>query len=163
VNTYSGDTTISSGSIQLGSQGSLLNSTVVVNVNGGLTFAAGSTSPSIGGLAGSGNIVLQDGSGAAVTLNVVGNNTDSTYTGVLSGPGGLTKVGTGTFTLTGNNTYACNTSVFSGSLVLTGNTGSLNSASALVFGGGRIRLPWEIRWWFAVAWHPYFRKLRRRC
>ncbi|MGB7841118.1 MAG: autotransporter-associated beta strand repeat-containing protein, partial [Terrimicrobiaceae bacterium] len=45
-----------------------------------------------------------------------GTATSTTYGGVISGTGGLTKVGTGVFTLTGNNTYTGLTTVSAGTL-----------------------------------------------
>ena len=58
------------------------------------------TAVTLGGLEGRGNLALQNASGGAVALNVGNNNADTTYSGVLSGPGTLVKIGTGTLTLT---------------------------------------------------------------
>ena len=67
--TYSGGTTISGGTLQLGNANAIPNSTVTVNVNGGLSFAAG-ISPTIGGLAGAGNVALTDASSNPIALTV---------------------------------------------------------------------------------------------
>lgn len=119
-NTYSGNTTINGGALRVGSATAVQNSTVVVNVNGGLTFAAGNTSPTLGGLAGTGNVVLQDlaGTPAAVTPIVGGNNASTIYSGVLSGPGGLTKAGSGTLTIGNVNNYTGPTTINGGTLRL---------------------------------------------
>jgi len=53
-----------------------------------------------------------------------------------AGTGGLNKIGNGTLTLTGNNTYVGPTGVGAGILQLNGATGSLSSSSNLTFGGG---------------------------
>ena len=53
--------------------------------------------------------------------------------GPLSGPGSLTKVGSGTLILAANNSYSGSTEVNGGILSL---AGSLNSVSALIVGGG---------------------------
>ncbi|MDR3456935.1 MAG: autotransporter-associated beta strand repeat-containing protein [Verrucomicrobiae bacterium] len=82
----------------------------------------------IGGLAGSGSFplantkVVQSGSsiGAAFALTVGNNNASTTYSGVMSGAGSLTKVGTGTLTLSGVDTYTGNTTVNGGTLALAG-------------------------------------------
>ena len=82
----------------------------------------------IGGLAGSGSLLLADtilftggagySNGIPVALTVGYNNSSTTYSGVMSGPGSLIKVGAGTLTLTGANTYTGNTTVSGGTLEL---------------------------------------------
>ena len=61
-----------------------------------------------------------------MTLTGIGGNAnvdtasgDITLSGILSGPGGLNKLGTNTLTLSGTNTYAGNTTVNAGKLTLT--------------------------------------------
>jgi autotransporter-associated beta strand protein len=71
----------------------------------------------IGSLTGSGIVELLDG-----TLITGNDNTDTTYTGVISGIGGnLTKTGSATFTLTGDNAYTGTTFVKGGTLLVRGN------------------------------------------
>ena len=56
---------------------------------------------------------------AGATLTTGGNNTSTTFSGVIqdgAGVTGLTKVGTGTFTLTGANTYTGGTTISAGTL-----------------------------------------------
>ena len=89
-----GDITVNAGVLRVASNLAAQNHTIVVNANNGLTFAAGVTNPSIGGLAGSGNIVLQDAATPAtrpVTLTVGQNGDSTTFSGSLSGSGGLIK------------------------------------------------------------------------
>jgi autotransporter-associated beta strand protein len=88
--------------------------------NGSVTF---------GSLAGAGTIDL-----GAYTLTTNGDNTSTTFSGVISGNGRLTKVGTGTLTLAGANTYTGQTTVSVGTLTLS-STGSINSPGALVTTG----------------------------
>ena len=82
-----------------------------VNTNNGLAF--GVTALTIGGLAGGGmvNLATTGTSPSPVTLSVDGNNSIATYSGVLSGGGGLTQAGTGTQILTGANTYTGATTI----------------------------------------------------
>ena len=107
--------TVNGGSLLLATAGNttLMNAMVTNNAYNGLLFANG-TAFSIGGLAGNsnGSISLWSQTGGGVTLNVGGNNSNSTYGGSLAdvGPGNfyqgnLVKSGTGTLTLTGTNTY----------------------------------------------------------
>lgn len=75
-----------------------------------------------------------DAGNLSVTCNTI--STTATLSGVLSGPGGLTKSGfpgfTGTLRLTANNTYAGPTTVNSGTLLI---DGSIASATTVNSGG----------------------------
>jgi autotransporter-associated beta strand protein len=53
-----------------------------------------------------------------VALSVGGNGQSTVYSGQLSGAGSLTKLGTGTLTLTGANAYLGLTTVKAGTLEL---------------------------------------------
>jgi autotransporter-associated beta strand protein len=121
ADTYTGLTVINAGAIQFATGGSAAASTFVENVNGGVTFGT-ATAVSLGGLMGSGNINLTNSAPAAVTLSVGNNNTNTLYSGVLSGNtgagGALTKIGTGILTLTGANTYTGATTISAGTLQL---------------------------------------------
>ncbi len=89
----------------------------------------------IGSIAGGGTILLGD-----KTLTVGGNNTSTSYSGVISGSGGtLAKVGTGTLILTGANTYSGGTLVNAGTLRI-GSGGSLSANSSLTVNGGTFDL-----------------------
>ncbi len=105
TNTYSGVTLISGGTLTLGNALALQNSTLDTSGAGTLSFGA-FTSATFGGLTSGGNIVLTNASSAAVALSVGNNGGSTSYTNVLSGSGSLAKVGAGTLTLTGANTFA---------------------------------------------------------
>ncbi len=78
-------------------------------------------------------------SGASLSLG--GDNTTTTYSGTLSGTGGLTKTGTGTLTLAGANAYSGDTAVRGGGVAV---NGSLTDSDVYVYdqatlsGGGTI-------------------------
>jgi fibronectin-binding autotransporter adhesin len=87
------------------------------------------------------------GAASATTLTLGGSNTGlNAITGnIVNGSAalGLTKVGTGTWVLGGNNTYTGATILRSGTVILdyTTNTGNkLGSSSALTFGGTSLQL-----------------------
>ena len=94
ANTYTGGTTVSAGTLQLNNPMAAKSSTVTVNADNGLAFGPGVTAPTVGGLAGSGmvNLATTDAPPLPVTLTSGGNNANTTYSGTLSGSGGVTKV-----------------------------------------------------------------------
>jgi autotransporter-associated beta strand protein len=139
ANSYTGQTTVSGGTLQVGNAAALENSTVSVGVDGGLAFSAGLGSAALGGLAGSGNLSLQDAADSPLALTVGGNGASTTYSGVLSGPGSLAKTGSGTLVLTGANSYGTTTistgmlQVGDGGTAGTLGTGAVTDDGALVF------------------------------
>ncbi|MBX9805812.1 MAG: autotransporter-associated beta strand repeat-containing protein, partial [Alphaproteobacteria bacterium] len=114
--TYTGATVVNGGTLA-----GFLPTTTALTVNGGATYSLNGTNQTIGSLTGAGNVSL-----GAFTLTTGGNNTSTTYSGIMSGTGGLTKAGTGTFTLSGASTYTGPTMVNNGIL-----QGTVSSASAL--------------------------------
>lgn len=127
TNTYTGDTTIDSGAILHVSGGAAIADTGAVIANG--TFDVKS-SETIGSLSGAGSVTL-----GSKDLTVGSANTSTTFSGVISGTGGLTKNGTGTLTLTGVNTFSGFMDIIDGgTLALTG-SGALAAADVTVFNG----------------------------
>ncbi len=122
-NTYTGATAINAGTLQLGAANRIAN-TSAVTVAGGATFNLNNFAETIGSLAGAGTVTLGTG-----TLSTGGNNGTTTYSGVLSGTGGLTKQGTGTFTLSGANAYTGATTISAGTLQLSGGSAIANTST----------------------------------
>ncbi|MCF7785817.1 MAG: autotransporter-associated beta strand repeat-containing protein [Prosthecobacter sp.] len=113
---------------------SLVNTTAtVINVS----FASGIGSFIIGSLEGTSNLLLEDVSGAAITLQVGNNDVSKTYSGVLSGIGGLTKIGTGTLTLTGATSGA---NTYTGDTTINGGAHNANSGSVTQTTAGAVKL-----------------------
>jgi len=126
ANTYHGTTTIASGAIlSVGNSLALQNSSVDLS-NGSLIFGTTTTAATFASLQGSQNLSLSNTNAtpAAVALTVGGNNASTTYSGALGGLGALNKNGTGTFTLSGANTYTGATNVNAGTLTITGSLGT---------------------------------------
>ncbi|NCW37290.1 MAG: autotransporter domain-containing protein, partial [Proteobacteria bacterium] len=85
ANTYSGTTTISAGELNV--TGTLSDSTAVT-VAGSATYDS-DTTDTIGSIEGAGNIEIAD----STTLTVGGDDSSTTFSGVISGSGNLTKTG----------------------------------------------------------------------
>ncbi len=139
-NTYQSATQIDQGTLRAGSATAFGNNSAVTLANiAGATMDLNSFNIAIGSLAGGGtaggNVTMGSGN-----LSVGGNNSDTIYSGVISGTATVTKIGTGTQTLSGTNTYAGLTSVSGGTLQLGsgGNTGSISSAQATVAAGASL-------------------------
>jgi autotransporter-associated beta strand protein len=126
-NTYTGPTTINGGTLVV-QGGSAITNTSAVTVASGATLQL-DNDETIGSLAGAGNVSL-----GSNTLTSGGTNAVTTFSGVLSGTGGLTKVGTAEFYLTGANTYTGLTTVVGGRMKL-GNGGAIAGDIQIVDNG----------------------------
>ncbi len=143
ANTYNGPTNVLAGTLVLGDPSgtqpggalALQNSTLNLTVNNSVHLAPGLSPFTIGGLSGAANLLVQDTATAPVTLNIGNNNSNTQYVGVLSDGGvgsGVTKIGTGTLTLTNAQTYTGPTQINAGILKLA-STASI--AGNVVVGG----------------------------
>jgi fibronectin-binding autotransporter adhesin len=148
ANTYSGATTLNTGTIRLQNQNALQNSTLSLSGTGGVVFDAvvAGNAFALGGLSAasaSAGLSLQNSAANAIALTVGGNNASTAYAGLLTGAGSLVKTGSGTLTLGGANTYAGTTTVAAGSLLVNGNQSAaagavLVDALATLGGSGTI-------------------------
>ncbi len=127
ANTYTGATTVNSGTLMAGAANTLPAQSAL-NVVTGATFDLNNFAQSIGSVAGGGSVTL-----GTATLTTGNDNTSTDFSGIINGTGGLSKVGTGTQTLSGANTYTGATTVNGGSLFV---DGSVASMQTLVNSGG---------------------------
>lgn len=135
ANTFTGATTISAGVLHLGNANAVQNSAVAVNAANGMTFASGIGTFNMASIAGTGALALTDTAAAPVTVVAGSNNANTTYSGTISGAGGvLVKTGTGTLTLSGPSNS------FSGGLKVKAGTVFGNNAGNNNFGTGTITL-----------------------
>jgi autotransporter-associated beta strand protein len=123
ANTYTGATTVNSGTLTLANNQAVQYSTVSLGSSGSMTFVPGTTSPSVAALTGTGKVLLTTSASEAVQMGVGATGLSSTFGGNMRGIGGLVKQGSGTFTLTSPQTYGGATAVSGGVLQLAGLSG----------------------------------------
>ena len=133
ANNYSGGTIVNQGTLQIGGGSSLGSVNGTLTITGG-TLDLNGNDLGAGNFTGTGGTIVNNSTGTNKTLTIGNNNgTGGTYAGVIadhtSGTGtlALAKVGTGTLTLSGLNTY-------SGKTVI--NAGTVNVNSLANVGGG---------------------------
>ena len=97
--------------------------TTAVTVDTGGILNLNDFDQTLGSIAGGGMIDLGE------ALLTVGDATSTTFSGVITGDGGLTKVGAGNLTLSGANTYGGPTTLTEGILTVDGTLGSTSSVS----------------------------------
>ena len=108
------------------------NGSGVLNLNGGTIMVSGSAANLVASLI---TTNVQAGGGFIDT-----NGFNATIAAPLAGVGGLTKLGTGTLTLSGSNSYLGNTSISAGSLAFTSDasqtlSGAISGAGGLTKSG----------------------------
>jgi autotransporter-associated beta strand protein len=135
INTYTGTTTIDAGVLALEGGSAIHDSgAVVLSDIAGATLRLGANE-TIGSLAGGGttggNVNLQ-----GFTLTTGGNDTDTSYGGIISGTGGLTKAGTGRMILSGASTYTGATAVNAGVLNIQNSTALGTTAGGVTVADG---------------------------
>jgi autotransporter-associated beta strand protein len=148
-NNWSGDTTIGRGRVRVGGSGEVIpdgasagNVILFGEASSESILTLDSKTETINGLSAAGDTSL-----AVVTNNTVGlgtlrvgnNNATSTYAGRIAdevGQVALTKIGTGTLTISGaSNTYTGPTTISAGTLSL-GSTGSIGTSATITVNGG---------------------------
>lgn len=126
TNNYSGGTTISDGTLAIGSGGSVANS---AGIN--LTSSSATFDISNGGIQSVQDLSGVSGSTVNLGYNtlIVGSSDSTTFAGTIHGGGGLVKQGSGTVTLSGTNTYSGPTGVQGGTLIVSGSTAATSVVS----------------------------------
>jgi autotransporter-associated beta strand protein len=129
-NTFTGPANINTGTVQLGSAIALGagSATNLLTVASGATLDLNGNSSTVGSLSGAGTV---NNTGTAnVTLTTGVANASPTFSGVIENTGNgslaLTKVGTGSLTLSAANTYSGGTTINAGSITVA-NNGALGS------------------------------------
>ncbi|HYO26183.1 MAG TPA: autotransporter-associated beta strand repeat-containing protein, partial [Lacipirellulaceae bacterium] len=142
ANSYTGDTRLNAGTLVVLHPDALLQTNLVPG--GGALAVTVTNVVNLGGMKGSGALAL-----GSFALNVGGNGQDTTYSGVLSSSspqGAITKVGSGTLTLSGASSFTKPLVIKEGaisvsSMAASGANSPLGtgaSAAALVLDGGKL-------------------------
>ncbi|HEV2513539.1 autotransporter domain-containing protein [Bosea sp. (in: a-proteobacteria)] len=137
TNTYSGATTVSAGTLYIGGSGAMsaasdytVASGALLQVNDTLgTVTAGS-------IAGDGQLRIESGS----TLETGATNASTTFSGMIWDSGSLRKVGTGTLTLTQENTYSGGTTIAGGKISISKDVNLGSPSGALMLDGGVLQV-----------------------
>lgn len=138
-NASGGNATVNNSGLMTLADQAMAEDTVVKNLAGGkVDISAVDSATSIGSLSGAGNVELGN-----KELSLGNLHLDDTISGIISGNGGsLVKIGDGTLTLTGDNTWTGATDVNEGVLLVNGNqsaaTGQVTVKSGATLGGNGI-------------------------
>ena len=148
---------VNGGAIQLSDNAKLANAKV--SVTGATAILAGSSkgeqaqltldgssvlsvlttgATDMGSISGSGTIHF----GTDVLLTVGANNGSTTFSGIIDGVGtrgAIEKTGTGTWTLSGTNTYAKGTTLTAGTLSISRDANLGSAGGSLIFNGGTLQ------------------------
>ena len=131
-NTYTGNTDINDGVVQLSGSGRISNSSDVELI-AGATLDLNNISDTVASLSGTGGTVDTGGSSGRITLNA--SSGTFTYSGAIIGSGGLTKNGNHNFIINSAMTYSGATVINDGFLQFTG-SGDFSSASDISVAAG---------------------------
>ncbi|WP_295850304.1 autotransporter domain-containing protein [Tardiphaga sp.] len=123
---YLGATGVNVGTLQAGI-GNAFSPNSAYTIANGARLDLNGFSQTVGSLAGAGAVTL-----GTATLAAGRDNTSTTFSGAISGSGGLTKTGTGALTLSGANSFTGGTAVNAGTLSVNGSiaTSSLTTVNA---------------------------------
>ena len=158
VNSYSGVTAINAGTVKLGSAsalgltagGTTITSNGVLDLNG-QTIGAEALTISGTGISSGGALINSSGTAASLSGDItlgaassVGGSGNTTLSGAIGGGYALTKVGAGTLTLSGENTYTGGTTLNAGTISLgvaqNGTTsGPLGASGTITLNGGTLQ------------------------
>jgi fibronectin-binding autotransporter adhesin len=129
TNSYSGGTLVGGGTVRVSSDANLGDLTGTLSLQGGTLQAATSFTSSRGVLLGSSNSNTIDTQGFDVTLTgAIGDGPNNSAGNFVN------KLGSGTLTLSGANTYNNRTIIVGGTLALAG-TGTIGTGNLIVGGG----------------------------
>lgn len=131
--TYDGDTNITAGTLRIAGN---LPTTTNITISTGATLDLNGVNATLGSIAGDGDITLGAG---ILTSNTTAS---TTFSGTISGAGGIAKAGTGTWTLSGSNNYNGTTAIgLNGGRLLITHQNALGTGNAgiTILSGGQLQ------------------------
>ncbi|TCR65372.1 autotransporter-associated beta strand repeat-containing protein [Bosea sp. BK604] len=131
-NGYAGATSVQAGTLRAGAAEAFASGSAF-SVSAGATLDLAGFNQGIGSLAGAGSVTL-----GAATLTTGSSNASTTFSGAISGTGGLTKTGTGAFTLSGVNTYTGTTKIDAGTLTVMGGSAISDQGRVTIASGATL-------------------------
>ncbi|MBK7653683.1 MAG: autotransporter-associated beta strand repeat-containing protein [Flammeovirgaceae bacterium] len=136
-NSYTGSTTANQGILRIAAFGGVIPDGSALIVNS--TLDLNGYSETVGSLAGSGTVTSN--AGATMTLTAGGDNTSTSFSGVIQNGSStgvsLYKTGTGSLSLSGNNTYSTSTWLLGGTLNIN-STSAIGTSALTIFNGTTI-------------------------
>jgi autotransporter-associated beta strand protein len=140
-NTYSGETVIVEGQLQLIGGNDRLPPSGAITITGGILALAGSSYyQSTSGLVSIQGGTIQSGKLISTGFAFEGQAGTVANTAILDGTVGLNKTGSGTLTLSGANTYSGGTNITDGTLQLSGGNDRLYNQGSITITGGVLDL-----------------------
>lgn len=139
-NSYSGGTTISTGTLAVNSSTALGIGSLTITPSGTGVLNLNGQALQVGALSGNSTAIIQSTVAGAASLTTT-STSNTTYAGTIqdgSGVVGLTKAGSGILTLAGSNSNTGITNVNVGVLAL-GNATALAGGGTITFGGGTLQ------------------------
>ncbi|MEO5802540.1 MAG: autotransporter-associated beta strand repeat-containing protein [Verrucomicrobiota bacterium] len=135
ANIYNGPTLITNGILRLGASGVIPDSSAV-NIASTMTLDLNGFNETVGSLAGAGIVTL-----GSASLSAGGNDTSTTFSGAISGTGGLIKKGAGKLTLSGTtSSYTGSTKIEAGAIAVNATAKLGDSANLLELAGGTLEI-----------------------
>jgi autotransporter-associated beta strand protein len=129
--TYGGPTHVVGGILRVRTSNERFPNGTALTVDAGATFDLNGLTETVGSLDGAGILEIDAGQ-----FNVGGNNGSTTFSGQFTGTNGkVTKQGSGTFTVTGNNLQTGLTTVANGTLDVDGASATAGAGNVTVTGG----------------------------
>ena len=127
ANTYSGATTIQSGTVWIASTGSIASSESV-NIAAGATLKVFGFDQTLRNLSGGGSLIFGN---QAITLTI-DSDRDTTFSGSITNYGSIWTQGAGILTLTGNSSYTGGTVIDGGGGLIIRDGGSMSAVFAQI-------------------------------